>query len=119
MKQKYPELCIRGLQKQSNFYKLAIARKDKLTSFLRDKNFDDLANRPNITIYTGTASFICPDTVKVTLPDEEIELQGKEIFINTGSTSIIPAIDGIRDSKRVYTSSTLPIWNYFPNTSLL
>lgn len=94
-------------KKQSNFYKLAIARKDKLTSFLRDKNFDDLANRPNITIYTGTASFICPDTVKVTLPDEEIELQGKEIFINTGSTSIIPAIDGIRDSKRVYTSSTL------------
>ena len=94
-------------KKQSNFYKLAIARKDKLTSFLRDKNFDDLANRPNVTIYTGTASFICPDTVKVTLPDEEIELQGKEIFINTGSTSIIPAIDGIRDSKRVYTSSTL------------
>ena len=90
-------------KKQSNFYKLAIARKDKLTSFLRDKNFDDLANRPNVTIYTGTASFICPDTVKVTLPDEEIELQGKEIFINTGST----AIDGIRDSKRVYTSSTL------------
>ena len=83
-------------KKQSNFYKLAIARKDKLTSFLRDKNFDDLANRPNVTIYTGTASFICPDTVKVTLPDEEIELQGKEIFI-----------DGIRDSKRVYTSSTL------------
>lgn len=34
-------------------------------------------------------------------------MQGKEIFINTGSTSIIPAIDGIRDSKRVYTSSTL------------
>lgn len=94
-------------KKQNNFYKLAIARKDKLTSFLRDKNFNDLDNRPNVTIYTGVASFTCPDTVKVTLPDEEIELQGKEIFINTGSTSIIPAIDGIRDSKRVYTSSTL------------
>ena len=101
-------------KKQSNFYKLAIARKDKLTSFLRDKNFDDLANRPNVTIYTGTASFICPDTVKVTLPDEEIELQGKEIFINTGSTPIIPAIDGIQQSKYVYTSSTLLDMNVLP-----
>lgn len=94
-------------KKQSNFYKLAIGRKNKLTSFLRDKNYSDLAQRSNVTIYTGTASFICPDTVKVTLPDEELELQGKEIFINTGSTSILPSIDGIRNSKRVYSSSTL------------
>lgn len=94
-------------KKQSNFYKMAIARKDKLTSFLRDKNYSDLANRSNVTIYTGVATFISPDAVKVTLPDGEIELQGKEIFINTGATSIIPSIDGIRNSKRVYTSSAL------------
>lgn len=94
-------------KKQSNFYKLAIARKDKLTSFLRDKNFNDLSNRSNVTIYTGVGSFTSPNTVKVILPNEEIELQGKEIFINTGATSFIPAIDGIRNSKRVFTSSTL------------
>lgn len=94
-------------KKQSNFYKLAIARKDKLTSFLRDKNFNDLSNRSNVTIYTGVGSFTSPNTVKVISPNEEIELQGKEIFINTGATSIIPAIDGIRNSKRVFTSSTL------------
>ena len=94
-------------KKQSNFYKLAIGRKDRLTSYLRDTNYDELANQSNVTIYTGTASFTSPNTVKVKLPDEEIELQGKEIFINTGSTSIIPAIDGLRDSKNVYTSSTI------------
>lgn len=94
-------------KKQSNFYKLAIARKDKLTSFLRDKNFNDLSNRSNVTIYTGVGSFTSPNTIKVISPNEEIELQGKEIFINTGATSIIPAIDGIRNSKRVFTSSTL------------
>ena len=33
------------------------------------------------------------------------ELKGKEIFINTGSTPIIPAIDGIQQSQHVYTSS--------------
>lgn len=53
------------------------------------------------------ASFTSPNTVKVVLPDEEIELQGKEIFINTGATSIIPAIDGVKESKHVYTSTNL------------
>lgn len=94
-------------KKQANFYKQAIARKDKLTSFLRDKNYSNLAARPNVTIYTGTASFVSPGVVKVVLPNDEITLQGKEIFINTGSTSIIPAIEGLRQSEKVYTSTTL------------
>lgn len=94
-------------KKQANFYKQAIARKDRLTSFLRDKNYSLLANRPNVTLYTGTASFVSPGVVKVVLPNEEITLQGKEIFINTGSTTILPAIEGIRQSKKVYTSTTL------------
>ena len=94
-------------KQQSDFYKQAIARKNELTSFLREKNFSDLDGRPNVTIYTGMASFTSPNTVIVVLPDEEIELQGKEIFINTGATSIIPAIDGVKESKHVYTSTNL------------
>ena len=39
-------------KKQSNFYKLAIGRKDRLTSYLRDTNYDELANQSNVTIYT-------------------------------------------------------------------
>ena len=94
-------------KKQANFYKQAIARKDKLTSFLREKNYSNLASRPNITIYTGTASFVSPGVVKVILSNDEITLQGKEVFINTGSTTIIPAIEGLRQSQKVYTSTTL------------
>lgn len=94
-------------KKQANFYKLAVGRKDKLTSFLREKNLSNLTNRPNVTVYTGTASFLSPGVVKVVLPEEELTLQGKEIFINTGSTPIIPAIDGIRGSQHVFTSTTL------------
>lgn len=67
-----------------------------------------------MTIYTGSASFISPDAVKVTLPDGDIELQGKEIFINTGSTPIVPAIDGIQQSQHVYTSATLLDMNVLP-----
>ena len=78
--------------KQANMYKQAIGRKNRLTSFLRNDNYERLSKRPNVTIYTGTGSFISADTIKVELPEGEIELKGKEIFINTGSTPIIPAI---------------------------
>lgn len=60
-----------------------------------------------MTIYTGKGSLVSANTVKVALPEEEIELQGKEIFINTGSTPIIPNIEGIQQSRNVYTSTTL------------
>lgn len=88
-------------------YTQAIARKNKLTSFLRENNYERLSKRPNVTIYTGMGSFVSPNTVKVVLSEEEIELQGKEIFINTGSTAIIPNIEGIQQSRNVYTSTTL------------
>ena len=93
--------------KQANMYKQAIYRKNKLTSFLRESNYEKLSKRPNVTIYTGVGSFTSTNTIKVTLPDGDIELQGKEIFINTGSTPIIPAIDGIKQSQKVYTSATM------------
>ena len=93
--------------KQSNMYRQAIARKNKLTSFLRENNYEKLSKRPNVTIYTGKGSLVSANTVKVALPEEEIELQGKEIFINTGSTPIIPNIEGIQQSRNVYTSTTL------------
>ena len=94
-------------KKQAVFYKHAVARKDKMTAFLREKNFNNLTSHPNVTFYNGSAFFLSPKEVKVVFADEELTLQGKEVFIDTGSTSILPAIEGIRDSKRVYTSTTL------------
>ena len=93
--------------KQANLYKQAIGRKNRLTSFLRNNNYERLSKRPNVTVYTGEGSFVSANIIKVSLPEGDIELQGKEIFINTGSTPIIPAIDGIKESQKVYTSTTL------------
>lgn len=101
--------------KQANLYKQAILRKNRLTSFLRDSNYERLNKLPNVTIYTGKGSFVSSDTIKVSLPDGDIELQGKEIFINTGSIPIIPAIDGIEQSQHVYTSTTLLELDNLPN----
>lgn len=53
------------------------------------------------------------------MPEGDIELQGKEIFINTGSTPIIPAIDGIKESQKVYTSTTLLDLNVLPQRLII
>ena len=71
-------------EKQAEAYKAAIARKNEMTAASRANMFNKLSSLPNVTIYTGMASFVSKDVVKVTLPDEVIELQGKKIFINTG-----------------------------------
>ena len=100
--------------KQANLYKQAIGRKNRLTSFLRNNNYERLSDRPNVAVYTGEGSFVSANIIKVALPEGDIELQGKEIFINTGSTPIIPAIDGIKESQKVYTSTTLLDLNVLP-----
>ena len=100
--------------KQANLYKQAIGRKNRLTSFLRNNNYKRLSKRPNVMVYTGEGSFVSANIIKVALPEGDIELQGKEIFINTGSTPIIPAIDGIKESQKVYTSTTLLDLNVLP-----
>ena len=92
---------------QSKLYALAVARKDKLVSFLREKNYENVKNKPNITLYDGTASFLSENTIRIISGKDETILEGKEIFINTGSSPILPAIDGLKESKYVYTSETL------------
>lgn len=93
---------------QAKYYALAIRRKNKLVSFLRDKNHERIKEHPNITLYDGTASFVSDDTVKVVSHNKkEILLKGKEVFINTGATPILPAVKGIDASKHVFTSETL------------
>ena len=78
-----------------------------------------LSKRPNVTVYTGEGSFVSANIIKVALPEGDIELQGKEIFINTGSTPIIPAIDGIKESQKVYTSTTLLDLNVLPQRLII
>lgn len=98
-------------KKLSKLYTLAMKRKNKLVSFLREKNVEMLTSNPNITLYDGTASFVSQNTVLVTPAPENnkppFELEAKEIFINTGSTPILPDIDGLKGNRYVYTSETL------------
>lgn len=89
------------------FYRQAIAIKEDVTSTLRDKNFHNLADDPNITVYTGEGSFVSPEVVAVQTAGERLELTSKHIFINTGAETVIPAIEGIENNPFVYTSTSI------------
>lgn len=93
-------------QKQA-YYRRSVARKEEVTSFLRQKNCHNLADNPNITVYTGTGSFIAPDAVEVRMAEETIQLQAPQIFVNTGAETVIPPIEGVRDNPKVYTSTSI------------
>lgn len=94
-------------EEKKEYYRQAIGRKEEVTSFLRNKNYHNLADNPNVTVYTGVGSFAGPDVVEVRTETEVIELQSSQIFINTGAETIVPPIDGIKENPRVYTSTSI------------
>lgn len=101
----YKELV--SFDEKEKLYRHAIEEKNRVTSMLREKNFNNLNNIPNIEIFTGKASFISSYELKVEMENETVLLQGEQIFINTGSTPVIPKIEGISNNKRVYMSDGL------------
>ena len=52
-------------EEKKDYYRQAIGRKEEVTSFLRNKNYHNLADNPNVTVYTGVGSFAGPDVVEV------------------------------------------------------
>ena len=95
------------MKKKSEFYRNAIAVKDFVTGILRNKNYHNLADHPNVTVYTGMGSFLSADTVAVRTATEEIVLTSKQIIINTGAETVIPSIEGVVDNPFVYTSTSI------------
>lgn len=98
-----------SFEEKAGLYKAAIEEKRRVTSLLRQKNFDKLNNLEAVTIYNGTASFLSNTQVKVAPADgsEEFVLEGEKIFINTGSSPFVPPIEGIKDNPQVYLSESL------------
>ena len=94
-------------EERREFYRNAIAVKESVTSALRDKNYHNLADHPDVTVYTGVGSFVSADVVSVRTSTEEIWLTSKQIIINTGAETIIPPIEGVADNSLVYTSTSI------------
>ena len=94
-------------EERSEFYRNAVSVKESVTSALRDKNYHNLADNPNVTVYTGIGSFVSADVVTVRTATEEIRLTSKQIIINTGAETVIPPIEGVAGNPFVYTSTSI------------
>ena len=94
-------------EERSEFYRNAVSVKESVTSALRDKNYHNLADNPNVTVYTGIGSFVSADVVAVRTATEEIRLTSKQIIINTGAETVIPPIEGVAGNPFVYTSTSI------------
>lgn len=88
-------------------YKEAIEEKRRVTSMLRQKNYDKLNNLSNVSVIDGTASFLSNTEVLIKRHGAENTVSADKIFINTGSAAVIPNIDGLKDNPKVFTSETL------------
>lgn len=88
-------------------YPDAVQNKNILIRKLRQKNFDKLDQLDNITIYTAKATFKNSHEIHIQNESMEETLYGEQIFINTGSTPIIPNIEGIQNTQYIYTSAEM------------
>lgn len=96
-----------SFEEKKEFFRRAITIKESVTGALRDKNYHNLADNPNITVYTGIGSFVAPDTVSVRTSTEEILLKSGNIIIDTGAETVIPPIEGVDGNPFVYTSTSI------------
>jgi pyruvate/2-oxoglutarate dehydrogenase complex dihydrolipoamide dehydrogenase (E3) component len=89
-------------------YAEAIAEKNRLTAYLRQRNLATVTSAP-VTVYTGQASFVTPKQVliRLTATGEEVLVEAGHIFLNTGTQPRLPDLPGLRGNPRVFTSTGL------------
>ena len=104
-----------SFEEKAAAYKAAMEQKEDLTARLRGKNYQKLDSNPNITVIDGTASFQSPHVVEVEKDGRTFQVEGEQIFINTGSSAFIPPIEGLKGNPYVYTSEGLLILTELPS----
>lgn len=101
------EIAAIGCEEKDAAYRTAMERKSALVKKLREKNYDKLADNPNITVIDGTASFVSSHEIQVQTAEELLLLKGDRFYINTGAAPFVPPISGLAENPYVYTSETL------------
>lgn len=95
-------------EEKASLYQKAMEEKRTLLNTLRQKNYEKLDHFEEITIFVGEASFVSNTQIKVVSQGKEpFMLEGKQIYINTGATPVIPPIEGIEGNDHVYFSDGL------------
>ena len=87
-------------------YTAAVDDMKELRSASRERNYRALADRENVDVIDGRASFANATHLTVATASGTRSIEAKRIFIDTGSLPKLPSIPGI-DSPRVFVSSSL------------
>ncbi|AVK99385.1 FAD-dependent oxidoreductase [Pediococcus inopinatus] len=96
-------------------YTHAIVNKNDVTGTLRESNLHKIADKSTVTVLNGRAEFEAPKQLKVTYQNGKTdEISGDHIFINTGSTPILPDVPGLQQSTFVKTSESLMDQRHLP-----
>lgn len=101
------KILVEESEEKQRSYSEAIDWKNTLVSKLRTANYNKLDTFTNVDVIDGLASFIDQHTIEVIKENETIQISGEHIFINTGAKEFIPNIEGISNTKGVYTSTTI------------
>jgi len=80
-----------GVERVNVDLRAVVERKNRIVLQWRQGQEKHTASRPNITLYRGAARFSGPHTVVV----GDQTLTAESIFINTGTSPLVPAIPGI------------------------
>ncbi|MFC5186923.1 FAD-dependent oxidoreductase [Actinomadura harenae] len=78
-----------------------------LTAFLNQKNYAMLDGIDTVTVVTGKARFLGPETVEVRAGDDRLLVSAGAIVVNTGAVPVVPPIPGLRESAHLATSTDL------------
>ena len=87
-------------------YTAAVDDMKELRSASRERNYRALADRENVDVIDGRASFADATHLTVATASGTRSIEAKRIFIDTGSLPKLPSIPGI-DSPRAFVSSSL------------
>jgi pyruvate/2-oxoglutarate dehydrogenase complex dihydrolipoamide dehydrogenase (E3) component len=88
-------------------YTAAVRETAALTSQLRAENFTMLDALPSVTVLTGPARFVDPNTIEVQVGSEVWTVTGETIVVGTGSEPVWPDIAGLQANSRAVTSTDL------------
>lgn len=84
----------------------AMERKTQMVEKLRSKNYHLIADEDNVEVWNGVASFESNYELKVAMADGETRyVKGERIIVDTGSTSVIPNIKGLKISDKMIVSN--------------
>jgi dihydrolipoamide dehydrogenase len=86
------------------------SRKDHIVETFRGGAVKGLEKSKNIDIILGEASFISPHQITIKRDvGENLEIAGDKIFINTGSSPFIPAIEGLEATPFLTSTSIMEL----------